>query len=171
MSAPFVIGPTNPGLYWFDPQNMRPLIESPGHVRALEVLVDLVQFGPREMLGWESGKSWDYFLAGRAALTFTWGDLGALARVRRDVDEHQVAFDKIFATDVLNSHDGNNLVEKFGSNDFATHITLLEKEVVIIEGVDLREVSPGDYELVCLPLKYLGGEGDGAPARTILRTL
>ena len=62
-------------------------------------------------------------------------------------------------------------VEKFGSNDFATHITLLEKEVVIIEGVDLREVSPGDYELVCLPLKYLGGEGDGAPARTILRTL
>ena len=62
-------------------------------------------------------------------------------------------------------------VEKFGSDDFATHITLLEKEVVIIEGVDLREVSPGDYELICLPLKYLGGEGDGAPARTILRTL
>jgi len=80
LSAPFVIGPTNPRLYWFDPQNMRPLIESPGHVRALEVLVDLVQFGPREMLGWESGKSWDYFLAGRAALTFTWGDLGALAQ-------------------------------------------------------------------------------------------
>src|SRR5258708_29088691 len=53
-------------------------------------------------------------------------------------------------------------VEKFGSEDFATHITLLEKEVVIIEGVDLREVPPGDYELICLPLKYLGGEGDGA---------
>ncbi len=62
-------------------------------------------------------------------------------------------------------------VEKFGSEDFATHITLLEKEVVIIEGVDLREVPPGDYELICLPLKYLGGEGDGAPARTILRSL
>jgi arylformamidase len=61
-------------------------------------------------------------------------------------------------------------VEKFGSEDFATHITFLEKEVVIIEGVDLREVESGDYELICLPLKYLGGEGDGAPARTILRT-
>jgi multiple sugar transport system substrate-binding protein len=59
---------------------MKPLIESPGHVRALEVLVDLVQFGPREMLGWESGRSWDYFLAGHAALTFSWGDLGALAQ-------------------------------------------------------------------------------------------
>jgi len=80
LSAPFVIGPGNRKLYWFDPQSMKPLIESPGHVRALETLVDLVPFGPREMLGWESGKSWDYFLAGRAALTFSWGDLGALAQ-------------------------------------------------------------------------------------------
>jgi len=61
-------------------------------------------------------------------------------------------------------------VEKFGSDDFATHITLLEAEVVIIEGVDLREVPAGDYEILCLPLKYIGGGGDGAPARTILRT-
>jgi len=62
-------------------------------------------------------------------------------------------------------------VEKFGSTDFATHITLLKNEVVIIEGLDLREVSAGDYELICLPLKYIGGAGDGAPARTILREI
>ena len=62
-------------------------------------------------------------------------------------------------------------VEKFGSNDFATHKTLLEKEIVIIEGLDLREVPAGVYELICLPLKMVGGMGDGAPARTILRTL
>jgi multiple sugar transport system substrate-binding protein len=80
LSAPFVIGPDNPKLYWFDPQSMKPLIESPGHVRALERLIDLVRFGPREMLGWQSGQSWDYFLAGHAALTFSWGDLGALAQ-------------------------------------------------------------------------------------------
>jgi arylformamidase len=60
-------------------------------------------------------------------------------------------------------------VEKFGSGDFATHITLLEKEVVIIEGLDLREVSGGDYELICLPLKVISPTGDGAPARTVLR--
>jgi len=62
-------------------------------------------------------------------------------------------------------------VEKFGSTDFATHKILLEKEVVLLEGVDLREVPPGDYELICLPLKYLGSTGDGAPARTILRSI
>jgi arylformamidase len=60
-------------------------------------------------------------------------------------------------------------VEKFGSSDFATHIALLEKEIVIIEGLDLREVPAGDYELICLPLKVVSPTGDGAPARTVLR--
>jgi arylformamidase len=60
-------------------------------------------------------------------------------------------------------------VEKFGAKSFDTHTILLEKEVVIIEGLDLREVSEGDYELICLPLKVISETGDGAPARTILR--
>lgn len=79
-SAPFVIGPRNPKLYWFDPKTMAPLVDSPGHVRALTSLVDLVKFGPRDMLGWDLRQSWNHFLAGRSALTFTWGDLGALAQ-------------------------------------------------------------------------------------------
>ena len=79
-SAPFVIGPENPNLYWFDPSNMKALLDSPGHVRAMETLVDLIQFGPEAMLAWSLGESWDHFLRGEAALTFTWGDLGALAQ-------------------------------------------------------------------------------------------
>ncbi|MBA2493188.1 MAG: cyclase family protein [Acidobacteria bacterium] len=62
-------------------------------------------------------------------------------------------------------------VEKFGSEDFATHIILLKNQVIIIEGLDLREISAGDYELICLPLKIADGTGDGAPARTVLREL
>ncbi len=60
-------------------------------------------------------------------------------------------------------------VEQFGSKDFATHITLLKKEIVILEGLDLREIAAGDYELICLPLKVISETGDGAPARTVLR--
>jgi arylformamidase len=59
-------------------------------------------------------------------------------------------------------------IERFKSGDHAVHKALLSKEIVILEGLDLREVEPGDYELICLPLKYEGGEGDGAPARTVL---
>ena len=61
-------------------------------------------------------------------------------------------------------------IEAPGSEGHPVHITLLEKEIVILEGLDLREVEPGDYELICLPLKYIGGTGDGAPARTIFRS-
>jgi arylformamidase len=62
-------------------------------------------------------------------------------------------------------------VEQFKSATFQTHLTLLSKGVVILEGLDLREVTGGIYELICLPLKIAGGSGDGAPARVILRTL
>ena len=59
-------------------------------------------------------------------------------------------------------------IERFHSGDHAVHKAFLSKEIVILEGLDLRAVEPGDYELICLPLKYVGGEGDGAPARTVL---
>lgn len=48
-----------------------------------------------------------------------------------------------------------------------THRTLLGAGVVIIEGLNLTGISQGRYELLCLPLKILGG--DGAPARVLLR--
>jgi arylformamidase len=47
-----------------------------------------------------------------------------------------------------------------------THEVFLKAGVVIVEGLDLSEVSQGRYTLYCLPLK-LGGS-DGAPARAIL---
>ena len=47
-----------------------------------------------------------------------------------------------------------------------THKTLLEAGVLIIEGLDLSRVKPGEYTLYCLPLKI--GEADGAPARVLL---
>ena len=47
-----------------------------------------------------------------------------------------------------------------------THEVLLKAEMVIVEGLDLREVQPGMYTLICLPAK-LGGS-DGALARVVL---
>lgn len=48
-----------------------------------------------------------------------------------------------------------------------THVELLAAGIVILEGLDLRSVPPGPYELVCLPLRVVGA--DGAPARAALR--
>jgi arylformamidase len=54
-------------------------------------------------------------------------------------------------------------------DDPETHRVLLRAGIVIVEGLDLSAVTPGQYELVCLPLRLLGAEG--APARAVLRAL
>ena len=50
-----------------------------------------------------------------------------------------------------------------------THRILLAAGIWIIEGLNLENVAPGEYELMCLPLKIAGS--DGAPARAVLRKL
>ena len=47
-----------------------------------------------------------------------------------------------------------------------THEVLLKAELVVIEGVDLSQVKPGEYRFYCLPLKL--SQTDGAPARVLL---
>ena len=48
-----------------------------------------------------------------------------------------------------------------------THKALLAGGIWIIEGLDLGAIEPGEYDLICLPLKLVGS--DGAPARAVLR--
>ena len=57
-------------------------------------------------------------------------------------------------------------IEQFHSGHHRTHRTLLERSVVIVEGLDFSVPPAGVYELVCLPLRIEGC--DGAPARAIL---
>jgi arylformamidase len=57
-------------------------------------------------------------------------------------------------------------VESYAAVEPLTHRTLLNAGVVIVEGLDLREIGDGDYALNCLPIKLAGA--DGAPARVVL---
>lgn len=74
------IQPRYNNVFWFDPETMEPLINSPGHVRALEIMIELVGAGPRAMLGWGLAEAWDIFLRGDAAMCFTFGDVGTLSQ-------------------------------------------------------------------------------------------
>jgi arylformamidase len=53
--------------------------------------------------------------------------------------------------------------------DGDAHRELLGAGVVPIEGLDLRAIEPGEYQLVCLPIRLEGS--DGAPARAVLLPL
>ena len=57
-------------------------------------------------------------------------------------------------------------VEQFHSGHHRTHRTLLERGIIIVEGLLLSEPPAGNYELYCLPVKFAGL--DGAPCRAIL---
>ena len=57
-------------------------------------------------------------------------------------------------------------VQMFDDSEPVTHRTLLKAGVIVVEGLDLRAVRPGSYQLICLPLKLVGS--DGAPARAVL---
>ena len=57
-------------------------------------------------------------------------------------------------------------IDKFKSEKHPTHFVLLERNVVILEGLNLSAVVPGEYQMVALPLNLQ--DADGAPTRVIL---
>jgi arylformamidase len=59
-------------------------------------------------------------------------------------------------------------VDRAGAADYPAHRTLLGAGVILVEGLELSEVDPGEYDMACLPLRVAGG--DAAPARVVLRS-
>jgi len=59
-------------------------------------------------------------------------------------------------------------IDRASSSGFPAHHALLGAGVIVVEGLDLSEVEPGEYDMACLPLRVCGA--DGAPARVVLRT-
>jgi arylformamidase len=57
-------------------------------------------------------------------------------------------------------------IDKYNSNDFGAHYALLGQGIVIIEGLVLRDIRPGQYQMVALPIKIKGG--NGSPVRAVL---
>ena len=75
--------------------------------------------------------------------------------------EHLVAHGiKVVGVDYLT-------VEEFKKPGAPAHHALLGGGVIVIEGLNLRDVEPGIYDMMCLPLLVVGA--DGAPARVLLR--
>ncbi len=60
-------------------------------------------------------------------------------------------------------------VDLFSSKDLPAHKMFLKYDMAILEGLVLKDVPPGRYELIALPLKLTGF--DASPVRAILRSL
>ncbi len=57
-------------------------------------------------------------------------------------------------------------IQMFKDAEPLTHRILLEAGVIVVEGLNLQDVAPGIYQLICLPMKLAGS--DGAPTRAVL---
>jgi arylformamidase len=57
-------------------------------------------------------------------------------------------------------------IESDPTGRFPVHHRLLKASVAIVEGLVLADVPAGSYELRCLPLRLV--DGDGAPCRAVL---
>jgi arylformamidase len=57
-------------------------------------------------------------------------------------------------------------VERFGAARFDSHLALMQRDILILEGLDLSSVPEGNYLLFCGALKLAGS--DGAPCRVFL---
>ncbi len=60
-------------------------------------------------------------------------------------------------------------VDLFSSKDLPAHQRFLAHDMAILEGLVLKDVPPGDYELIALPLPLVGF--DASPVRAVLRTI
>jgi arylformamidase len=83
--------------------------------------------------------------------------IGVTESGARHLVEHGV---KVVGVDYLS-------VEEFKKPGAPAHHVLLAGGTIVIEGLNLRDVEPGVYEMYCLPLLVIGS--DGAPARVVLR--
>lgn len=57
-------------------------------------------------------------------------------------------------------------VDPYGAPEAPAHQILLGAGLLILEGINLADVRPGDYLLLCLPLRIK--EAEAAPARALL---
>ena len=83
-----------------------------------------------------------------------------------EFSEDFVSFDASGARALLDAGVSLVGIDYLSVGDPGAHRALLGADVAVVEGLDLRAVEPGPYQLVCLPLKLVGS--DGGPARAVL---
>lgn len=133
------------------------IVEIPNHINAItpQILESLdlptgikrLLLKTRNSLLWESNyKEFDQNFVAITSAAAQW------------VVDHNIQVIGIDYLSIQRYHDGPE-----------THHILLGADIVIIEGLNLNKVTPGLYNLICLPLKLKGIEG--APARAIISSI
>jgi multiple sugar transport system substrate-binding protein len=106
-----MVGYVSQGGGWelfFDPEDMTPLIDSPGHVRALEDWLEITDLGPPDILEFDVGDIRQQFPFGEAALALDWASIGMIPSDREQQD--LVGFARIPGSEEVYDHESGDWV-------------------------------------------------------------
>jgi multiple sugar transport system substrate-binding protein len=65
--------------FFFDPTNMKPLVNNEAFGKALDIYAETTKYGPPNEINLDVGDTRGLFTSGRCALSMDWGDIGPLA--------------------------------------------------------------------------------------------
>lgn len=65
--------------FYFDSKTMKPNINNPGFVKALEEYVDIIKFGPKGMINFQVADIRKSFVTGDVAMAIDWGDTATMS--------------------------------------------------------------------------------------------
>ncbi|MGH3414427.1 MAG: extracellular solute-binding protein [Marmoricola sp.] len=73
-----------PGAMWFNPDNLKPLVNNPGHVKGMENYAEAVKYGPPGMINFDSNEVRQRFAHGEAVLGIDWDDTPIIGELQKD---------------------------------------------------------------------------------------
>jgi multiple sugar transport system substrate-binding protein len=76
--------PGEKGGLFFDPSNLKPLINDPGHIRGMQNYAEAVKYGPPGMINFDSNEVRQRFAHGEAVLGIDWDDTPIIGELQKD---------------------------------------------------------------------------------------
>lgn len=76
--------PGERGGLFFDPSNLKPLVNDPGHVKGMEQYAEALKYGPPGMINFDSNEVRQRFAHGEAVLGIDWDDTPIIGELQAD---------------------------------------------------------------------------------------
>ena len=141
----------------FDPENMKPLVNNPGWVRAIQDVIDCLPSEPADQLNADPGTTaFQQFLAGTGSMLSWWGDVGSMANTSdTSVIGNDVAFDILPGSDDVYNYKTAKWEKLASGPNFAPNCAYLGWGVYVMARVD---ADPKKQKAAWSAAAHLGGK-------------
>ena len=88
--------------YYFDPDTMKPRINNPGFIKALEEYIDIMKYAPGQIINFAPAEVRESFIMGDTALAIDWANTGAMAQNSKEsVVQGKVGYAKLPGSNIV----------------------------------------------------------------------